>query len=81
MFMSVRITNLIPPNLISSDHISSELSCCEAAQFAMAVTSRNAVCCAAHVKAESQSIDDPCDMAKTGHQPISLFGLAAAMVN
>jgi len=39
---------------------------CEATQFAVAATNQNPVGRAVHVKADSESSDDPCDTAKTG---------------
>jgi len=38
----------------------------------VAVSSRNAIGCAAHVKADSESSDDRCDMIKTGCHLISV---------
>ena len=60
---------------------SSKLSGCEATQFAMAMTNHNAVSNAAHIKANSESRDDPCDMAKTGRYPIIMFSLVTATAN
>jgi len=49
------MTNLTSFDLISTDLISSELSGCEATQFAVAATNQKAVGRAAHVKADSEN--------------------------
>ena len=65
---SIRLVNALDKNTnISPDLISFELSGCEATQFAMAATNQNSVDHTAHVKADSEYSDVPCDMAKTGH--------------
>ena len=47
---------------------------CEATRFAMVATNQNAVGRIAHLRADSESCDDLCDMTKkTGLHPISLF--------
>ena len=68
MIRSVHISNLTLPNLISTGLVLSQLSGCEATHFPVAATNQNTVGYLAHEKVDSESSDDPCEMAKTSRQ-------------